>query len=158
MAENAEDSFRVIHAYNTHVEIIAPIFDAYRMFYGQKSNLKRCTQFLHSRVGVRDTAIFLAVEGDPPYQEALGFVILYPSFSSVLAHSIWILDDIYVVEKARRQGVARTLMERARRLATESGAKKLFLSTKKDNAPSHALYEGLGFQLDDAFCTYGIDL
>lgn len=158
MANTTESSFQVIHAYSTHVDLIAPLFNAYRMFYGRKSNLQRCTQFLHSRVGVRDTAIFFALEGKPPSEKALGFMILYPSFSSVLAHKIWILDDIYVIDKARRRGVAKALIERARRLVSDSGAKRLTLSTGIDNAVSHALYESLGFRRDEAFCCYFVDL
>ena len=63
MATETNLSFQIIHAYNKHVDIITPLFDAYRMFYGLDSNVERCTQFLAARIGVRDTIIFLAVEG-----------------------------------------------------------------------------------------------
>ena len=158
MANESENSFSIIQAYNRHVDRIGPLFDAYRVFYGQPPNLERSKQFLANRIGVHDTVVFMALEGEEPQEQALGFAILYPSFSSVLAASIWILNDIYVAEWARRKGVARGLIDRARELAFDTGARRLTLDTETANAPSLALYEALGFRRDDAFCTYILDI
>ena len=158
MGIDSESGFNIIQAYNRHVDIIAPLFDAYRVFYGQPTNPERSKQFLAARIGVRDTVVFLAVKGEEPQEQALGFAILYPSFSSVLAASVWILNDIYVAEQVRRKGIASSLIQRARKLAFDTGARRLTLETGTANEPSHALYKALGFTRDDAFCTYILDI
>ena len=143
------NTFEVIQAYNVHVEMIAPLFDAYRVFYERNPNLERSRQFLAERIGVRDTVVFAAVEKKGDEDVALGFAIMYPSFNSILASSIWILNDLYVAESARRRGVARALIEKAKELAVVTGARQLSLETGAENEPSHALYESLGFERDD---------
>ena len=42
---------------------------------------------------------------------------------------LWILNDLYVAAEGRRQGVGRALIDRARALAVETGAKGLILET-----------------------------
>ena len=152
------NTFEVIQAYNLHVDMIAPLFDAYRVFYDRNPNLERSRQFLAERIGVRDTVVFAAIENSDGEDKALGFAIMYPSFNSILASPIWILNDLYVAESARRRGVAQALVEKAKTLASVTGARQLSLETGADNKPSHALYESLGFERDDFFCTYILEL
>ncbi len=100
--------------------------------------------------------VFLAV--DDSGEQGLGFVQLYPSFSSVAALPIWILHDLFVVPEQRRQGVARALMEVARVLAAETGADGLALSTATDNFGAQSLYESLGYRRDEKFIYYFLAL
>ena len=51
----------------------------------------------------------------------VGFVNLYPVFSSVNLTRQWILNDLFVVPEARKLGVGRVLMERAHQLAVPPG-------------------------------------
>ena len=85
---------------------------------------------------------------------ALGFTQLYPSFSSVSTKRLWILNDLFVSDEARRFGVARALMEKARIFAIETDAKGLILETALDNEPAQALYESLGYTRDDEYYRY----
>jgi len=87
---------------------------------------------------------------------ALGFTLLYPTWSSLSLRPWWNLNDLYVVPEARKRGVARALMERARRLAEETGASGLGLETAKDNFPAQKLYEQLGWKRDEEFFRYEI--
>jgi ribosomal protein S18 acetylase RimI-like enzyme len=89
---------------------------------------------------------------------ALGFTQLYPTFCSVQTAGIWVLYDLFVAESARRRGVARALMERARAHAQRTGARRIDLSTAIDNAPAQALYEALGYHRDSEFFVYSLDL
>lgn len=91
--------------------------------------------------------MFMALDGEA----ALGFVQLYPSFSSVRLRPIWILNDLFVAGSARRQGIARLLMDAAVGLARSTGAARLVLSTAKDNAAAKSLYLSLGYRIDEAF-------
>ena len=65
-----------------HVDMIAPLFDGYRQFYGQEPDLPGANRFLGERLANQQSVVFLAHEPVPPLA-GLGFVQLYPSFSSV---------------------------------------------------------------------------
>jgi len=136
--------------------ILAPLFDAYRQFYRQPADLDLAHRFLEARISRQESVIFLAL--DNAESRGLGFVQLYPSFSSVAATPTWILNDLFVDESARRQGVARALMEDARRLALASDADGLSLSTATDNLRAQALYDDLGYVRDREFFNYFLTL
>ena len=138
---------RILQAGVEDVALAAPLFDAYRQFYGQKPDLTGVAAFLTERLSRGESALFLALDGEA----TLGLVQLYPSFSSVRMRPIWLLNDLFVAEAARRRGVARLLMDAARTLARSTGAAHLALSTVKDNAAARSLYLSLGYRLDEAF-------
>ncbi|WP_420635806.1 GNAT family N-acetyltransferase [Candidatus Palauibacter sp.] len=124
---------------------LAPLFDGYRQFYRQPSDPEGARRFLAERLGAGESRVFVA---ETPKGRAVGFVQLFPSFSSVSMKRLWILNDLFVVPEARKTGVGRALMERARQLAVETGAKGLILETESHNAPAKTLYEDLGWELD----------
>ena len=88
----------------------------------------------------------------------MGFTQLYPTFESLQMKPIWVLYDIYVKPAARRQGVARALMVRARDFALASGAVGMTLATAVNNKPAQALYESLGWVRDEDFFYYELTL
>jgi ribosomal protein S18 acetylase RimI-like enzyme len=137
-----------------HLEILTPLFDAYRVFYEQPTDLAGARDYLRERLSYLESAIFLALDD----QKGLGFTQMYPSFTSIYMERIWILYDLYVVPEARGLGIGRALMDRAQRFARESGAKRVELSTARDNRPAQALYESLGYQRDEAFYFYELSL
>ena len=51
--------------------------------------------------------VFMAFEEGNP----VGFVQLYPSFSSVSMVRSWVLNDLYVKESARKKGFGEELFE-----------------------------------------------
>ena len=135
------------------VDAVAPLFDAYRQFYGQRSDLAAARAFLEERLRREESVIFLAV-ADEHANEALGFTQLYPSFSSVSVRRLWILNDLFVLPGLRRGGVGRRLLERAKEWAIETDAKGLMLATAVGNAAARALYESCGWRRDDEFEHY----
>jgi GNAT superfamily N-acetyltransferase len=144
----------IIRADLEHLEILTPLFDAYRVFYERPSDLAGASDYLQQRLSALDSVIFLALADD----RGLGFCQLYPSFSSLSMSRIWILYDLYVVPEARRLGIGRALMERAREFGVASGASRLELSTARDNWPAQMLYESLGYTRDEAFYFYELAL
>ncbi|WP_019140588.1 GNAT family N-acetyltransferase [Noviherbaspirillum massiliense] len=136
------------------LDALAPLFDGYRQFYGQAPDLELARAFLHERLALMESVILLA---EDDRHNALGFTQLYPSFSSVRARCIWILNDLFVAPHARAKGVGRALLEAARRHAIATGAIRLELSTAHDN-PARSLYESLGYERDTAFCHYSLAL
>jgi ribosomal protein S18 acetylase RimI-like enzyme len=136
--------------------MLASLFDAYRQFYGRPPDPDLARRFLADRLAAGEAVVFLAV--DEAGAEGLGFVLLYPSFNSVAARPTWILHDLFVGPAWRRQGIARVLMEAARRLAIDSGADGLSLSTGTGNLTAQSLYEALGYRRDREFFHYFLPL
>jgi ribosomal protein S18 acetylase RimI-like enzyme len=137
------------------LDLMVPLFDQYREFYGLKSNEDVCRTFLRERITKDESVVFLAgIRGT----SGAGFTQLYLSFSSLLAARIWILYDLFVAPEARQRGVGRLLMNRAREHATETGAVSIILSTAKTNRSAQSLYESLGYVQDQEFLNYELVL
>lgn len=135
------------------LDLIAPLFAAYRVFYEQAHDLPAARRFIGERLSLRESVILLAQSESG---EALGFIQLYPIFSSIAAERIWLLSDLYVSDVARGQGIARELMQKATQHARDSGAAWLELSTAHTNTKAQALYESLGYQLDTVYRYYSL--
>ena len=146
----------IVQASHKHLPLLAQLFDAYRVFYERPSDIEAVHAYLLQRISKLESVIFLAVSEDG--REGQGFVQLYPSFSSLSLKRIWILYDLYVSPGARRQGLGRALMDRAREFAGAAGADHLELSTAKDNLPAQSIYESLGYVRDIDFYTYQLTL
>lgn len=132
---------------------LVPLFDAYRQFYKQAPDLEGARKFLAERMERGESVVFMAFEDD----RALGFTQLYPQFSSVGMDRNWLLNDLYVDERARKKGVATQLLEAARAWGHETGARWLLLETGVDNYAAQALYEKAGWsRAEDIF--YHLDV
>jgi ribosomal protein S18 acetylase RimI-like enzyme len=125
------------------VHKVVPLFDQYRMFYKQFSDEERAYDFLLERIRKEESIIYVAEDESG---EAVGFVQLYPSFSSVSMQRLWILNDLYVTESARGKRISIVLLDKAKELAIETKAKGLMLQTAEDNVRAQAIYEQYGFQ------------
>lgn len=145
---------RIVQVAVEQVELVSPLFDAYRQFYGQLPDLAGARRFLAERLQRGESVIFAAVEEG----RALGFTQLYPSFSSVSMKPIWILNDLFVAEEARRRGVGTLLLRAARDHALRTGAARLALSTAVANTKAQALYERDGWRRDRVFLHYEYEL
>lgn len=91
-------------------------------------------------------------------EAAVGFCQLYPSFSSVSLARTFTLNDLYVVESARKQGIATMLLKAAAEFAKELGAIRLTLSTAISNQAAQHLYEQAGWIRDQDFFVYHLKL
>ncbi len=123
-------------------DIVAPLFDLYRMFYQQPSDPGLARRFIGERLQLGQSVILLAeLEG-----KAVAFTQLFPSFSSVRAGRSWILNDLYVAADARRHGIARALLQAAADFARADGAIRLELETDRDNRSAQSLYRHMGWE------------
>ncbi|MAM29088.1 MAG: GNAT family N-acetyltransferase [Flavobacteriaceae bacterium] len=136
---------QVYQANHTDLQLLILLFNGYRIFYKQPSDIERAKQFLSERLLRKDSIIFMALSD---VGEAMGFTQLYPSFSSVSTQRTYILNDLYVSEVHRNKGIGEALMERAKQFAISEGAKGITLETEVDNPAQH-LYERLGWKKDD---------
>lgn len=145
-----------IHQATIHdIDIVTPLFDSYRQFYGKASDLALARSFLAERFQHHQSVIFLALDSK---KLGVGFTQLYPSFSSTRAARTYILNDLYVAPDARRSGVAALLLKEVARFGRASGAVRLSLSTALSNEPAQKLYQSLGWKRDETFCEYGLVL
>jgi GNAT superfamily N-acetyltransferase len=135
-----------------HLDAAAELFDQYRQFYKQPSNLPAARHFLFERMINQQSIIYLAQEPHKP--EAVGFMQLYPSFSSISLESLWILNDLYVLPDHRKKGIGRQLIETAMDCVRQREDKGLAISTAFDNHEAQRLYEAMGFKRDEAFYHY----
>lgn len=136
------------------VDAIAPLFDAYRQFYGRASDMPLARRFLADRLARNESVVFFAFEGPSP----CGFTQLYPLFSSLRCRPVWSLSDLFVDPGRRRGGVARRLMEAAHAFARVQGAAAVELDTAHTNSAAQALYESLGYSRDLEFRHYSLTL
>src|SRR5579871_4383344 len=84
------------------LELLVPLFDAYRQFYRQPSDPERARRFLSEHFEHRSSVIFLAFQSGV----AIGFTQLYPSFSSLSMARTFILNDLFVSPERNRRGAA----------------------------------------------------
>lgn len=133
---------------------VATLFNEYRMFYRQDSNIEEAEQFLRERLERKESIVFVAVE-DGKY---VGFTQLYPSFSSVSMKELWILNDLFVQKDARGNGVGKQLLTAAKQFALETGAKGLKLQTDVDNVTAQRLYVENGYIRDSRYFYYELNL
>ncbi|HWJ70261.1 MAG TPA: GNAT family N-acetyltransferase [Sphingobium sp.] len=134
---------------------LARLFDAYRIFYAQPSDLAGARAFLGERMAHRQSVILLAQD---EADNALGFAQLYPSFTSVAMQPILILNDLFVVPEARGQGVGRALLHAAADHGRAVGAARLTLKTAIDNLAAQRVYEANGWTRETQFLSYNLPL
>jgi GNAT superfamily N-acetyltransferase len=136
------------------LDVVAGLFDGYRQFYDQVSDLVGARNFLRARVEHGQSVILLAESRG----QAVGFTQLYPSFSSVSMARVYVLNDLYVAPSARRMGVGERLLKAASDHAVQMGAVRLSLNTDVKNVPAQALYESMGWARDQKFYAYHLAL
>lgn len=133
---------------------VANLFNLYRTFYQQESDLEGAKNYIKERINKEESVIFVVKDE----QNYLGFTQLYPTFSSISMKRAWILNDLYVDEQTRKQGVGELLLHKAKEYAIETGAKSLSLSTAPDNYTAQRLYEKNGYAKDISFYHYELGL
>ena len=129
--------FNIRRATIDDVSLIAPLFNDYRVFYKQASDINAAKKFLEERLLKNESVIFLAFKED----EAVGFTQLYPVFSSVSMKRAWILNDLFIDASSRGKGAGVLLLEAAKQLGRETESKYLLLQTQDDNYSAQHLYD-----------------
>jgi GNAT superfamily N-acetyltransferase len=99
----------IVKASINELESLTELFDLYRVFYKQSSDQASAREFVKERLKNDESVAFIAYDDNDP----VGFVQLYPSFSSVSMKRTWLLNDLYVKEKARGKGFGEKLIKKA---------------------------------------------
>jgi len=132
------------------VDAAAPLFAAYREFYGEPHDIEAGAAFLTERLERDESVLILARDGD----RCVGLVQVYPAFSSTVLAPIWILNDLYVDDSARGSGVVDQLLTTTADLAKEAGCVAIELATQHSNTRAQAVYARHGYVLDEEFRHY----
>jgi len=136
------------------LETLVPLFDGYRQFYKQASDLAGAREFLRDRFEHGQSTLFLALDGEI----AVGFTQLYPLFSSTRLKRFYLLNDLFVAESGRKKGVGTGLLDAAVNYARELGACGLTLSTALTNVTAQRVYDAAGWKRDNQYLVYDFDL
>ncbi|PJZ66683.1 GNAT family N-acetyltransferase [Leptospira wolffii] len=145
-----QESISIRVASRSDLEELTELFDAYRRFYELKSDEAGAKKFLEDRLLHKDSILLVAEDS----RSLLGFLQLYPTFSSLSMKRDFILNDLYVKEAERKKGIARKLLEEAANTVRKSGGKGMGLETHPDNRHARKLYETFGFKFSDDFLHY----
>jgi ribosomal protein S18 acetylase RimI-like enzyme len=149
----------IVRINKTQVDLVADLFDKYRVFYKKESDIELAKQFIQTRLDNNESVIFVAIDSDQSIP--VGFTQLYPTYSSVRVVKNWILNDLYVDKEYRKQGIGEKLIAAVMTFAKENNAKLVQLSTAVDNYTAQSLYERIGFKKQEPetdFYTYTINL
>ncbi len=129
---------------------LASLFDQYRQFQGQATDLSAAQEFLRARFDHGESIVFIAHEGE----QTVGFAQLYPSFSSVSLKRVFVLNDLFVSELGRRKTVATRLLAALEAYAWALGAARVTLNVARPNTTAQAVYEARGWKQDEQFFMY----
>ena len=135
------------------LEGVSNLFNLYRIFYQQTSDLEGAKNYIKNRLENKDSVIFVVKDK----QGYVGFTQLYPTFSSISMKRAWILNDLYVDAEARKQGIGEMLLQKVKDYAIETGAKSISLETAPDNYAAQRLYEKNGYKKDSQFYQYDLE-
>ncbi|MGG0670124.1 GNAT family N-acetyltransferase [Sporosarcina koreensis] len=136
------------------LEGVSNLFNAYRMFYEQTSDVEGAKGYIQKRLENEDSVIFIVKNN----QKYIGFTQLYPTFSSISMKNAWILNDLFIDPEYRKKGIGEMLLHKAKDYAIKTGAKSISLSTAPDNFSAQRLYEKNGYERDSQFYHYELSL
>jgi GNAT superfamily N-acetyltransferase len=131
-------------AQSTDLDQLSKLFDDYRVFYKMSPDVVAARSFLSERIINKESVIFVARIDD----ELVGFVQLYPLFTSTRLKRIWLLNDLFVSPSFRGQKISVMLIDRAKEHARDTNSAGLALETAKSNEIGNNLYPRTDFVLD----------
>ncbi len=138
-----------------HLEDLAPLFDDYRTFHKQDSDIEAGKLFLAERLKAKEATIYIAYTPD---DTAIGYTYLYKIYSNHSMKAVVILNDLYIHESYRGKGIGQLLIQKAIEYANDLDAKTLRLSAVSDNEAAKRLYEYLGFVKESGFDHFDLKL
>lgn len=141
-----EKTYRIVPARRSDAGAISPLFEAYRSFFAGAAEADGA-RFLEQRLAGEESVVFAAWQGD----RAVGFIQLYPLWSSWYCRRIWFLSDLYVEQSARRHGIGADLVRCVISFANETGASSIMVELPRPEPQLTAFYGKLGFALDEVF-------
>jgi len=141
----------------TDLDVLAYMFDDFRQCYEQAPDFEAAKNFLADRIKFQDTHLLVAYEMVEGKEVGVGFVQIYPSFSSISMKKIFILNDLYVIPEMRKQGIAKLLINSAKQFAIDNKAGQLVIETRISNSSAQKLYDSVGFTKEGEHLYYYLE-
>ena len=135
-------------------EELSILFNNHRMLHKGHDDINACEQYLTERIKNEESVIFVAENN---HNEIVGFAQLYPLFSSTNLKKLWLLNDLFVKQSHRGQGISILLIDETKKLCKETKAHGIILETDKTNTVGNKLYPRTGFKLDTEHNYYAWD-
>jgi GNAT superfamily N-acetyltransferase len=124
------------------LETLLPMIAAYQRFYEvAEIDDERNRAFFSRFLDPSQDGILIGAWSGP---ELVGYACLYWHFSSLAAAETVLMNDLYVDERARGQGVGGALLDASAEIARRRGAHSLEWSTAPDNHTAQRLYDSTG--------------
>lgn len=136
------EGLRVAPITSAEFERLLPLIAAYQGFYRAADvSTERNRDFFRRFLAPSEDGMLIgAWRGEEP----LGYACLYWSFSSSRAAETVLMNDLFVAEAARGQGVGRALIEACAAVGRERGSPILEWTTEPGNKRAQALYDTTG--------------
>ncbi len=138
---------QIIKSEERYLAQLVVLFEEYRVFCEFEPAPEQTEVFLKNLMDKEESVLFIAIE--PDTDKVMGFVNLYPSYSTLALQRLWILNDLAVSVYHRGKGVSKALIERVLAFAKETHAVRIELKTGKDNLRARQLYETMNFTVDN---------
>jgi GNAT superfamily N-acetyltransferase len=124
------------------LEALLPLIAAYQRFYEvEEIDAERNRAFFSRFLAPSEDGMLL---GAWRGEELAGYACLYWHFTSLVPAETVLLNDLYVAERHRGQGVGRALIEASAEVARKRGAHQLQWVTAPDNETARGLYDTTG--------------
>jgi GNAT superfamily N-acetyltransferase len=124
------------------MDVLLPLIASYQRFYGvEEVDDERNRAFFSRFVAPSEDGLLL---GAWRGEELAGYACLYWHFTSLVPAETVLMNDLFVAETFRGEGVGRALIEASARVARERGAHQLEWATAPDNETARRLYDSIG--------------
>ncbi len=124
------------------LKALLPLIAAYQRFYEVEDiDEERNRAFFARFVAPSEDGVLLGAWRDG---ELAGYACLYWHFTSLAPAETVLMNDLYVAERSRGQGVGRALIEASAAVARERGAHRLEWATQPSNLTAQRLYDRTG--------------
>jgi GNAT superfamily N-acetyltransferase len=123
-------------------ERLLPLIAAYQRFYEAEQIDEECNRAFFARfIAPSEDGMLLGARRE---DELVGYACLYWHFTSLVPAETVLMNDLYVDEGVRSEGVGRALIEASAAVARERGAHHLEWATAPDNETAQRLYNSTG--------------
>ena len=130
-------------------ERLLPLIAAYQRFYEvEVIDEDRNRAFFRRFLGPSEDGLLLGARREG---QLVGYACLYWHFSSLEACECVLMNDLFVSETARGEGIGRALIEATAEVARERGVPFVEWSTAPDNQTAQRLYDSTGAERSEWF-------
>ncbi len=130
------------------LETLLPMIAAYQRFYEvEEIDEGRNRAFFSRFLAPSEHGMLL---GAWLGEELVGYACLYWHFNSLVPAETVLMNDLYVAEVHRGEGIGRALIEASAAVAREHGAHQLEWVTAPDNERAQRLYDSVGADREDS--------